>query len=308
MANKANKNDEVMKPIINGPFSSVSSSQREAINNLSLKIKTGVYILKNLDCLCNSVSGYTIAEKDRYGLDFSTLLCSCCGLMRTTPFFTFDSIIQYYNQDYRLIFTSSKKGIEKHFQNQFRRGLEMNQYIHDQIKIDSNFRVYDVGCATGGTLAAFKNSGAMVKGIEPNEMYAQFARCKGIDVVSNPNVFYTSETKADLIILSHVLEHLINPVVELKRIRMLLKETGKLYVETPGIFNTHNSYSNFSFSLQHAHAWYFTLESLRNLVEPIGFKFLDGNENIVSFFESTTPSTVKINTNLPEQILKYLTK
>ena len=72
------------------------------------------------------------------------------------------------------------------------------------------------------------------------------------------------ERRFDLISLSHVLEHLPDPVAYLARLRMtLLKPTGRIYVEVPNLL-AHTSF-------EPGHLYSFTALTLRRTVEAAGF-------------------------------------
>ena len=87
--------------------------------------------------------------------------------------------------------------------------------------------------------------------------------------------------KADLIIYNHVLEHVLNPVEELKLARTALSDEGLLYIAVPGIKWLYFSYDmNFLKFIQNAHVWHFSLTTLKNLCGVSGFRLLHGDEKI----------------------------
>jgi len=73
------------------------------------------------------------------------------------------------------------------------------------------------------------------------------------------------EGKFNLIVLSHILEHLSNPFEYLKLIHNLLVRNGNLYIEVPFL---DNQFKNDMFP----HLIFFDIDSLRDLCERAGYK------------------------------------
>jgi len=94
--------------------------------------------------------------------------------------------------------------------------------------------------------------------------------------------------KADVLILSHVLEHYSDLNKALFDIKNLLKEDGLVYVELPGILDLKNkkdylySYQNYN-NLGHIHN--FSLTTLKNIMAKNSLRLLEGNEYIKAIFE-----------------------
>ena len=90
----------------------------------------------------------------------------------------------------------------------------------------------------------------------------------------------------DIIIYSHVLEHILNINQELKIIRKVLSFNGILYIEVPGIKTLKMRYNHdFLRYLQNAHTFYFTLNTLTNILFKNGFVKIVGNNQVKSIFK-----------------------
>jgi SAM-dependent methyltransferase len=104
-------------------------------------------------------------------------------------------------------------------------------------------RVLEIGCASGQTLAYFKEHGAeWVVGVELSDEVAETARARSeVDQVLTGNVETMTlpfeEASFDLIITGHVLEHLTDPWAVLRELRTLLKPGGQLIGALPNIRN-----------------------------------------------------------------------
>ena len=88
--------------------------------------------------------------------------------------------------------------------------------------------------------------------------------------------------KADIVILSHVLEHFTDPTNELKAVRRLLKSDGMVYVEVPGILNVHVHRwdCDFMWFIVLAHTYLFSKSPLEYLIRKCGYQVQYSDEFI----------------------------
>jgi hypothetical protein len=86
--------------------------------------------------------------------------------------------------------------------------------------------------------------------------------------------------QADIVILSHVFDHLTHPLEILKTIKTILSSKGILYIENPGIYSEKNliNLSRFEFT------YWFELGTLQDLLYLGGFNLMLGDETIRSIF------------------------
>src|SRR5690606_37611849 len=112
---------------------------------------------------------------------------------------------------------------------------------------------------------------------------------------------------ADLVIYSHVLEHIPDVRDELRRIRSLLAPGGLLYVEVPSARHIRRAYrGDFLRLLQNAHTFHFTLRSLRNLLLAEGFECLQGDETVRAVFRASETAASEPIRNDYEDMLAFL--
>jgi 2-polyprenyl-3-methyl-5-hydroxy-6-metoxy-1,4-benzoquinol methylase len=97
-------------------------------------------------------------------------------------------------------------------------------------------KLLDVGFGRGDFLLAMRDSGWDVHGIEPDADSVASARANGIAAEQGTldDVPYAAES-FDAITLSHVIEHLHDPVASLEACHRLLKPAGMLWAATPNI-------------------------------------------------------------------------
>jgi SAM-dependent methyltransferase len=108
---------------------------------------------------------------------------------------------------------------------------EISRHLHDYTA-----HIVDIGCANGGMLAALRNLGyTNLLGIDPSpECVANTKRLFNIPASQGwLGALPPEAAKADLIILSHVLEHVLNLTEAVTRIRTVLAPGGLVYVEVP---------------------------------------------------------------------------
>jgi len=96
-------------------------------------------------------------------------------------------------------------------------------------------RLLDIGCGNGENLARLSSLGWDVVGHESDPKAARFARENfGLDVREGSlNEAILESECFDVIILSHVIEHIHSPVEFINEIKNLLKPSGKLIILTP---------------------------------------------------------------------------
>jgi 2-polyprenyl-3-methyl-5-hydroxy-6-metoxy-1,4-benzoquinol methylase len=95
-------------------------------------------------------------------------------------------------------------------------------------------RVVDVGCGSGATLDQLRKLGWRVEGVDSDPKAAAAASSRGLRVHlgSLPDQRYP-DGSMDAVTMSHVIEHVLDPVSLLRECRRVLKPDGRLIVVTP---------------------------------------------------------------------------
>lgn len=94
----------------------------------------------------------------------------------------------------------------------------------------------DVGCGNGEFIARMRALGWTVAGVEPDPQAVSHARSRGLQVFSGIISDVPSSARYDVITLSHVIEHVIDPVELLRECRNRLRPgTGRLMITTPNL-------------------------------------------------------------------------
>jgi 2-polyprenyl-3-methyl-5-hydroxy-6-metoxy-1,4-benzoquinol methylase len=92
-------------------------------------------------------------------------------------------------------------------------------------------RVLDIGSGDGGFLENAKSIGWTVVGVDVDPAAVANARSRGLDV--RQGTVHDVEGPFDLITMSHVIEHLHDPIEVLRACYRLLSPGGSLWLETP---------------------------------------------------------------------------
>lgn len=217
-------------------------------------------------CECDNLR--LISEIDRYGFYYPTAVCTECGNVQQAEYYCNDVLVSFYERYYRKIYGNSSP--EELYESQ-KEGKGASIYYFIKKHITPN-RVLEVGCGAGGILSVFQDNRCEVLGLDFDDDYLDIARSKQIPVIKGSIDSLNKKDKYDLIILSHVLEHIIDPSVFLRKLSGHLNEGGVLYIEVPSL--DHVSTGGYDYDLlrywQNAHTIHFTTESLKLLCKRAG--------------------------------------
>lgn len=122
------------------------------------------------------------------------------------------------------------------FLRQIYRGVRRRQWLKKVQLVYGTAQgvLLDVGCGSGEGLASFRELGWQVQGLDFDENAVNTARKLGLDIrcgALEEQAF--PEATFDVVNLSHVVEHLPNPIRTLVECRRILKPGGRLVVFTP---------------------------------------------------------------------------
>ena len=202
--------------------------------------------------------------------------CLNCDLCMQNPRIDKSSIDDFYNSVYRSKF--DKKHISGLISRGKSRGKYIFEYIYENNKFNKSLSVLEYGCGYGGILEYFRDKSFDIYGIEKDVKLNESLNERNIKVFNGELTEYNKNIKFDLIILSHVLEHLYDPSSLINEAYKLLKPNGKLYIEVPGINN--ERIKKRYYSIQLGHLFYFNLNSMLNLIDKDKFNIVKSNENV----------------------------
>jgi SAM-dependent methyltransferase len=136
-------------------------------------------------------------------------------------------------------------------------------------------RLLDLGCGNGDFLIQIREAGWDAIGLEPDPDAVAAARAQGLNVeqgLLDDDLF--QEASFDAITMSHVIEHLHDPIATLRRCFRILKPGGKLWIATPNLDAPgHRAYGVHWRALEPPrHLVIFTLGSLHQACRKAGFR------------------------------------
>lgn len=250
----------------------LSVTQEQTKLTIEQKIADGIYQYENPACMCGALRFIPLAEHDRFGLPCNVVRCRNCGLVQTNPRLTADSYRQFYEQEYRRLYSTSVD-IPLQFKNLGEKGEKVYRFIDKRCQIPQHARVLEIGCSSGGILTPFEKRGHRVQGFDYDREFVEYGISQGL-ALSVGDLFDASNAGRvfDLIIYRHVLEHILEPDKELARAHSLLADKGLLYIEVPDIEAQARLEILETVTWQIAHTYYFDTHTLRKLVEDAGFR------------------------------------
>lgn len=176
---------------------------------------------------------------DRFGLgpgEFQLVRCGRCGLVYLDPRPDPIDLLTYYAED--LPSFAGAKPVPSHSL----RAVDREHGIGNMcravpVPAQAPGQLLDIGSGTGWFLARMRERGWHVAGIEPSRAMADFARqTLGLDIrharieeVDLPAAAY------DVITLWHVLEHVQEPALTLRKVRRALRPSGWLLLTVPNL-------------------------------------------------------------------------
>ena len=180
-------------------------------------------------------------------------------------------------------------------------------------------RVIELGCAHGGLVGLMKWTGFNAMGSEMSPWVVSFA-AKAFDIpmllgkIEDQKFDFEKEEKFDAIILNDVLEHLPDPLGTMEYCASLLKEDGIFIIQMPcypenktyeEMINNNDIFIEQMKSDEHLHL--FSKNSAKELLNRIGFNFIEFEEPIFYFYDMYLIASKKnIVKNSPENITEYL--
>lgn len=267
------RNDEKWTwPLSRKQISALSSVKKDIENN-TLKLVVN-------HCLCGNEKendDIVISEKDRYGFHIPQVLCKKCGLIRSKLVFSEESNELFYKDYYRNLYTTGSP-TNFFFFNQIKHGETFANILEKEGTLADIENVTEIGCGAGGILLPFQKRGKQVKGFDFNKEYLNFGSKYKLDLNFGDYSTQLEDDSCDLIILSHVLEHFLNPIKEIHNISKKIKLGKYLLVEIPSILNIRSAYRNPILYFQNAHVYNFYQDYLKIFFEALGFEIIYSDE------------------------------
>ena len=276
---------------------------------ISRKVEQNHYVFEQIHCcICNKDNFELLSAKDRYGLYMPVVICKECGLIQTNPRMNQESYNEFYKTEYRKLYLGTDVPKKNYFSKRYKRGKQIYQYMTKYLqKVPSDMFVLEVGCSSGATLKYFEEMGCEVCGVDLDEEYKKYGKKEhGLNLHFGTFADLKIHRPPDVVIYSHVLEHFLNPLDELKSVFKML-EKGFIFTLVPGVKRLAISHSmDFLRLLQNAHTYHFTLTTLTNLMKVGGFSMVCGDEKIWGIFKKSIKTSSVNYANDYEDVMTFL--
>ena len=246
--------------------------------------------------ICSSNKYSILSNKDRYGFNLPYGSCQKCSLIQSVHKYKLKNYSTFYNHFYGPIYemgnyrANNNQNNEKAFLSRKKLGISIHKYITDFIILKQNSKILEIGCGLGSIMSCFHDKGYDVKGIDLKGEDIIFAKSKGLNVEKKTVENLKKDEKFDLIILMRSLEHIPYPLSFIKLIKSKLNEHGALFISVPSLDSllqtTDIKKMNIQSQLHFAHVYFFSKNSLINLMAVCGLRNLHMNHFINSIWVS----------------------
>ena len=206
--------------------------------------------------------------------EFTVVKCRKCGLMRTNPRPTRETIGAYYPSDYGPYQDTDPPIVPQ--------GVGLKRWLKHILGFEIRAipptpvgRLLEIGCANGAYMEQMCHAGWSVEGIEFSETATQQARARGFSVqAATVETAQAPAQPVDIVAAWMVLEHLHEPVSALRKVRNWVKPDGYLIASVPDAGALERRvFGNRWYALQLPnHLYHFTPRSLERVLNCAGWK------------------------------------
>ncbi|MCK9932320.1 class I SAM-dependent methyltransferase [Frankia sp. Mgl5] len=142
-------------------------------------------------------------------------------------------------------------------------------------------RVLDCGCGAGDNARLLRQQGWQVTGVtlDPAELVAATAECVATELADlSAGLPFAADGSFDLVLLSHILEHLVDPAALIAEARRVLAPGGRIAIALPNVAHFRQRalhlLGRFEYTetgvMDSTHVRFFTVETARRLLETNG--------------------------------------
>ena len=260
------------------------------------------YTFKSTKCICGADDDLIVSRNDRAGVEFPTVICRNCGLIRAKEYFSDDDAADFYANHFWRIENDLDEGAiedpDEVFENLRVSGITKSNLIKKYMgSSDKKPIVVDVGGRIGGILYNFLPDCHVVLA-DYFQPYLDYARKKNIETVFGGLESITF--KPDVIILSHVVEHWTNFENEIQNLIKIQKPNQTLtYLEFPGIdsLKTGRRDADLLGDIYFPHVHYFASYIIEDVMSRHGFEKVYLDSEIKGIFRFTGNVKTHVDNN-----------
>jgi 2-polyprenyl-3-methyl-5-hydroxy-6-metoxy-1,4-benzoquinol methylase len=218
--------------------------------------------------ICHKEGFEPVEGKVRDMPELKILRCSSCGLVFLENFDHIDD--KFYNQS-KMRENDLYKDWELHINECYTDDARRSELMRSAVV---NKSILDFGCGGGGFLLKVKDIAASCAGVEKDDYFKDILnkrfRLKIFDDIDD------CSEKFDFITMFHVLEHLKDPRLVIKKLSTRLNIGGSIIIEVPNaedaLLTLYKNKPFSQFTYWSCHLYLFSSVTLRKLLEDSGLK------------------------------------
>lgn len=226
---------------------------------------------------CN-LCGCTEREALHLGLDlwkgengFFIVQCRKCGLVYTDPRPTSEAIGSWYPDNYAPFEGMFEKSLVDRVKDKL-----ISRDVRNMRGYRDRNTVFEVGCGNADFLAALRDDRWFVAGVDMSQQAVEIAEKKHGLIIGKGSLLDTHYYDGffDMIIMKHVLEHVHDPMANLKEAFRILRPGGVLFIWAPNFGSIEDKVFGrywYMFNIP-LHLYHFSCETLKQYLAEAGFR------------------------------------
>lgn len=254
------------------------------INN-SLKFKYQV-------CICGYDATEIVTSETRHEDFLPVVRCTKCSTLFMKYYPDDPSLSNYYKNIYRIVKHKNETPAEL-FKKQLVRGNKAYKGFKEKAVSEPNGKLLDYGGASGGVSFPFSSDyETFLFDLDP--VFTDYAESQGHKILKELEVEQNG-LLFDVVLLSHVIEHITDPEPFLEKLKKLLSENGVLVISTTFVESSLRRHNCISFTkdIHLAHKFYFSYNTLCKLLLRINMAPVVKFDDWIVYKKSTEKSFKK---------------
>jgi len=216
------------------------------------------------------------------GHTIKMIKCRKCGLATLNPMLSEREVralytTDYFEKDFRCGFSEPYKDAALRIKDEF-----LCHQLREIKQLVPRGKVLEIGCAGGGVLLAFKESGYQACGVEVNQDIAKWGK-NNLKVNILVGTLHEQDFPSsffDVVYTGDLIEHIRDPIAFLRKVNFILKNKGIVAIDLP--FEINSLFARFCQKLgivrkkpyKPYHLYSYVPGTLRALLKTCGFQML----------------------------------
>jgi SAM-dependent methyltransferase len=258
---------------------------------MRIPIRARVWLMLAICRICGHEAHTVGLVRGKYhDRDFTLKRCDACGFaFIADPWLDYAAIYdeRYYageGADHLANYSAELESPEKTIR--WYEWVGISRVVGNLVKEPAQLRWLDYGCGTGGLVRFVRDAGHDAYGFEPS-LFADRLADYGVPLVDEAALPQLAGS-FDVVTAIEVIEHTLDPVAELRRMRELLRPGGLLFLTTGNAEPYAHKLTEWRYVIPEIHVSYFEPRTLDRALELAGFTperagYVDGFDAILKF-------------------------